>query len=109
MPPVHRYPQADMANEIKEPERREGPARGSLPRESTFTRNLRFEVAGEEGRALVASWSASIALGIMWLLLVAFGPKGLPPDLLPPPAPPIEVKFDEAELPPPTIIPPSEG
>jgi hypothetical protein len=66
--------------------------------ESTFTRNLRYEVASEEGRVLVVSHTFSIALGILWLLLVFFLPA-------PPPAiqllredetAPIEVQFEEA-------------
>src|SRR5688500_20361242 len=73
--------------------------------ESTFTRNLKWEFADEEGRALVGSYAISITLGILFLLLVKFGPESAPPSLLAPPAPPIEVVF-ENEPPPPTIIPP---
>ena len=72
--------------------------------ESTFTRNLKWEFADEEGRALVGSYAISITLGILFLLLVKFGPESAPPSLLAPPAPPIEVVF-ENEPPPPTPIP----
>ena len=86
---------------------RKGPRGGPPSKESTFTRNLKYEVAAEEGRALVGSWAASISLGVIWLLLVAFGPRSAPPSLIAPPPPPIEVTFDENELPPPTPIPPA--
>src|SRR5687767_7908355 len=72
--------------------------------ESTFTRNLRFEFADEEGRALVGSYAISITLGILFLLLVWYGPETPPASLLPDPQP-IEVVF-EGEVPEPTIIPP---
>jgi hypothetical protein len=42
--------------------------------ESTFTRNLRYELMGEEGRAIVGSYAVAIALGIVWILLVIFLP-----------------------------------
>ena len=73
--------------------------------ESTFTRNLKFEFADEEGRALVGSYAISITLGILFLLLVHFGPETPPASLLPPPAPPIVVEFD-GPVPEPTPIPP---
>ncbi|MGH7718089.1 MAG: AgmX/PglI C-terminal domain-containing protein [Gemmatimonadaceae bacterium] len=72
-------------------------ARGMTRDESTFTRNLRYEVASEEGRVLLMSYSFSVALGILWILLVVFLPA-------PPPAirllreeetAPIEVQFEE--------------
>ena len=50
--------------------------------ETTFTRNLRYEWASEEGRALVGSYAISAALGILWILLVIFGPTTPPPELL---------------------------
>ena len=74
--------------------------------ESTFTRNLKFEFADEEGRALVGSYAISITLGILFLLLVHFGPESVAPSLLPPPAPPIAVQFNPEDVPPPTPIPP---
>src|SRR5215210_6074534 len=73
--------------------------------DTTFTRNLKFEFADEEGRALVGSYAISITLGILFLLLVRFGPESRAPDLLPPPAPPIDVVF-EGPVPEPTPIPP---
>ena len=72
--------------------------------ESTFTRNLKFEFADEEGRALVGSYAISIALGVAFLLLVHFGPATKVADLLPPPPPPIDVVFEN--VPEPTPIPP---
>jgi hypothetical protein len=42
--------------------------------ETTFTRNLRYELMGEEGRAIVGSYVVAVALGILWLLLVVFLP-----------------------------------
>ena len=51
--------------------------------ETTFTRNLRYEWASEEGRALVGSYAISTAIGIAWILLVIFGPKTRELELLP--------------------------
>src|SRR5688572_7578781 len=73
--------------------------------ESTFTRNLKWEFADEEGRALVGSYAISITLGILFLLLVKFGPVSPPPSLLAEQPPPIEVQFDTTP-PEPTVIPP---
>ena len=42
--------------------------------ETTFTRNLRYELMGEEGRAIVGSYVVAVALGLLWLLLVIFLP-----------------------------------
>ena len=42
--------------------------------ETTFTRNLRYEIMGEEGRAIVGSYVVAVALGLVWLLLVIFVP-----------------------------------
>jgi outer membrane biosynthesis protein TonB len=88
------------------PEKRQ---RSSRPRgqrrdEATFTRNLRYEMAGQEGRALIGSWTLSAALGVMWLLLVAFGPRTDVSHLLPPEERPINVTF---EPPPPAPAPPT--
>ena len=74
-------------------------------RETTFTRNLRFELADEENRALLGSYAISIALGVAFLLMVQFYPvtdnairlipeqsitvqfeDELPPEVAPPPA-----------------------
>ncbi len=62
--------------------------------ETTFTRNLRYEIAGEEGRALVGSYSISFGLGILFLLMVWFGPLTKPLSLMreEAPPPPIAIK-----------------
>jgi hypothetical protein len=73
--------------------------------ESTFTRELKWEVAGEEGAALRNSYFISMALGAAWLALVFWGPRTEVPHLLPPDAAPIDVVLDEP-LPPPTPIEP---
>jgi len=67
------------------------PANG---RDAVFTRSLRYELAGEEGRALLASYGFAFALGIAWLLIVYFGPRTLPMRLLSPDEQPIAVTFD---------------
>ncbi|MEP6690479.1 MAG: AgmX/PglI C-terminal domain-containing protein [Gemmatimonadaceae bacterium] len=74
--------------------------------ETTFTRNLRYEIAGEEGRALVGSWGVAFLLGIVWLMLVWFGPITKPPSLLAEEAPPpaIEVKDLQPVEPPPAVV-----
>jgi hypothetical protein len=71
--------------------------------EASFTRNLRFELADEEGRALLGSWGFSGTLGLLWILLVLFGPKTDVSNLLPPEDRPINVTF---EAPPPPDVPP---
>ena len=73
--------------------------------ETTFTRNLRYEWASEEGRALVGSYGISAVLGIVWILLVLFGPRGEEFELIrPEEAVPIEFTMDE--LPPEAPTPP---
>ena len=62
--------------------------------EATFTRNLRYELADEEGRGLLGSWMISGAVGVLWVLLVAFGPTTDVTHLLPPEDRPIDVKFE---------------
>jgi hypothetical protein len=42
--------------------------------ETTFTRNLRYELMGEEGRAIVGSYGIAITLGLIWIALVIFLP-----------------------------------
>ena len=79
----------------------EGPAPVSKNgRDAVFTRKLHYELAGEEGRALLASYCVSFALGIAWLLFVYFGPRTLPMRLLSPDEQPIAVTFDALESPP---------
>lgn len=73
--------------------------------ESRFTRNLKFEVADEEGRALIGSYTISIALGLAFLALVKFGPETREPTLLSVEEEPIEVTFDSAQVPEPTPVP----
>ncbi|MGI8496548.1 MAG: AgmX/PglI C-terminal domain-containing protein [Gemmatimonadaceae bacterium] len=51
-----------------------GPSRGRGRDETTFTRALKFEALGEEGRPVVVSYAISITLGILWLLAVWFLP-----------------------------------
>ncbi len=64
--------------------------------ETTFTRNLRYEIMGEEGRAIVGSYAVAVALGLFWLALVIFLPpvesriQLLSPDELGP----VEVQVD---------------
>jgi hypothetical protein len=84
-----------------EPERRASPRpRGGIRPgdEATFTRNLRFELADEEGRVLLGSWGVSTGLGLVWIALVLFGPSTDVTHLLPPEERPISVRF---EAPPP--------
>ncbi len=79
-------------------ERRTTPRRVSRPApvrdEATFTRNLRYELADEEGRGLLGSWVISGTVGVLWVLLVAFGPTTDVTHLLPPEERPIDVKFE---------------
>jgi hypothetical protein len=62
--------------------------------ETSFTRNLRSELAGEEGQALIGSSSISIALGVLWILLVIFGPRTEASHLLSAEERPIAVTFE---------------
>ena len=62
-------------------------------------RSLRYEIAGEEGRALLTSYALSFALGIAWLAFVYFGPRTLPMQLLSRDERPIAVTFDMPEPP----------
>lgn len=66
-------------------------------RDAVFTRSLRYELAGEEGRVLIGSYGFAFALGIAWLLFVYFGPRTLPMRLLSPDEQPIAVTFDALE------------
>jgi len=75
--------------------------------ETSFTRNMRFEIADAEGRGLVYSYAISLGLGIIWLLMVWFLPSSPPSiTLLPPEEVPVEVKFENAP-PTPTPAPPA--
>jgi hypothetical protein len=73
-------------------------------RDAVFTRSLRYELAGEESRALVGSYTFAFLLGIAWLLFVYFGPRTLPMQLLSPDEQPIEVTFDAVETMPETLV-----
>jgi len=66
-------------------------------RDTVFGRSLRYEIAGEEGRALLGSYIFAFALGIAWLAIVYFGPRTLPMRLLSPDEQPIAVTFDALE------------
>jgi hypothetical protein len=74
---------------------------GGRPRdETTFTRAMRWEACGEEGRALVGSWTISVVLGILWLLLVFFGPEVAEDIDLTPPDESVEITVTPEEAPP---------
>jgi hypothetical protein len=66
--------------------------------ETSFTRELRHELASSEGRALLISSSISAGLGLLWILLVIFGPRTEAEHLLSADERPIAVTF---EAPPP--------
>jgi hypothetical protein len=81
------------------------PPRGERQRprldDTSFTRNMRYEFADAEGRAIRNSWVASCALGLIWVLLVLFLPA-VPPAialLRPDETGPIEVKFEDTSPP----------
>lgn len=59
--------------------------------DSTFTRNLRFEWASEEGRALVGSYAISIGLGLAFLAMVHLVDP--PPEVQAAEAAPTQVTF----------------
>jgi hypothetical protein len=70
--------------------------------DTAFTRNMRFEFADAEGRAIMNSWLIAVGLGLLWLALVVFLPP-IPPAISlmrPEETGPIEVKFED--LTPPT-------
>jgi len=73
------------------------PAASDTRRDAVLTRSLRYEIAGDEGRALLGSYAFAFALGIAWLLIVYFGPKTLPMQLLARDEQPIAVTFDALE------------
>jgi hypothetical protein len=66
--------------------------------ETSFTRELRHELASDEGRALLVSSSISAGIGFLWILLVIFGPHTEASHLLSADERPINVTF---EAPPP--------
>ena len=66
-------------------------------RDGVFERSLRYEIAGDEGRALLGSYTFAFALGIAWLAFVYFGPRTFPMRLLPPEERPIAVTFEAIE------------
>ena len=63
-------------------------------RDKALGRSFKYEIAGEEGRALLTSYMFSFALGIAWLAIVYFGPRTLPMQLLPRDERPIAVTLD---------------
>ena len=73
------------------------PAAPTAGRDTVFNRSLRYEVAGEEGRALLGSYAFAFTLGVAWLLFVYFGPQTFPMQLLPTDERPIAVTFDALE------------
>ncbi|HEU4563748.1 MAG TPA: AgmX/PglI C-terminal domain-containing protein [Gemmatimonadaceae bacterium] len=86
------------------------PARRGPVDDTTFTRNLRYEAFAEEGRALIGSYGISIALGIIWLLLVWFGPRAAKDiRLLPEEEVGVTLEFEDAPALPQTAPAPQEG
>ena len=78
----------------------EVPEPASLPadgRDASLSRSLRYEIAGEEGRALLTSYALSFGLGLAWLAFVYFGPRTLPMQLLSRDERPIAVTFDAVD------------
>ncbi len=59
------------------------PNAGRTPNESSFGTSLRFELADDEGRALLGSYAISAAIGIAFLLLLHFGPRVQPVPVVP--------------------------
>jgi hypothetical protein len=95
-----------MADETRAPR----PVRKSID-DASFTRQLRYEFADAEGRAILYSYLMSGAIGIIWLLLVLFLPA--PPNsinLLKEEQPvSIEVKAEDVPIPTPAPVPASAG
>ena len=98
-----------MADQAKPP-RSPRPVRAALD-DVSFTRQLRYEFADAEGRAILYSYAFSGILGVLWLLLVFFLPS--PPNsinLLKEEEPVnIQVKTEDIPAPTPAPIPASEG
>jgi hypothetical protein len=95
-----------MAAQAKAPR----PVRKSVD-DVSFTRQLRYEFADAEGRAILYSYGMSALLGIIWILLVLFLPA--PPNsinLLKEEEPVnIEVKTEDIPIPTPAPVPVSAG
>jgi hypothetical protein len=72
---------------------------------ASFSRNLRYELAGEEGRALLGSYAISFALGAAFLLLVFLYPPIVEPVDA---APVVDVVVLDPEPPPPPPPQPTE-
>src|SRR4030095_2251975 len=66
-------------------------------RDRALGRSLRYELAGEESRPLLVSDAVSVALGIVCLAFVYFGPRTLPMQLLSRDERPIAVTFDAVD------------
>ncbi|HZS61403.1 MAG TPA: AgmX/PglI C-terminal domain-containing protein [Gemmatimonadaceae bacterium] len=81
------------------PKRRTGRVRAPVD-ETSFTRELRHELASDEGRALLVSSGISAGIGVLWLFLVLFGPRTETAHLLSAEERPINVTF---EAPPPDL------
>lgn len=77
---------------------------GQPSRDAAFTRSLHYEILGEEDRALLGSWATAIVLALLWLLLVWFGPKSPPPQLINP-AETAPITLDVAPPPPEAAAP----
>jgi hypothetical protein len=73
------------------------PPAAEIGRDAVFGRSLRYEVAGDEGRALLGSYSFAFTLGVVWLAFVYFGPRTERMQLLAPEERPISVTFDALE------------
>jgi hypothetical protein len=78
-------------------------------RDAIFSRSLRYEIAGDEGRALIGSYTFAFALGVAWLAFVYFGPRTLPMRLLAPEEQPIAVTFEALDAPPEPVVAVDEG
>jgi hypothetical protein len=92
-------PRSSGASQGPTPPRRSGRQRAPVD-ETSFTRELRHELAGEEGRALLVSSGISSAIGFVWILFVIFGPRTEASHLLSAEERPIAVTF---EAPPPDL------
>ena len=94
-----------MATPIRPAESRGKPRRPNG--ETRFSRSLRFEFAGEEGRALIGSYAISIGLAVAFLLMVYLSPERADNPILHQPEP-IAVRFDEVpETPAEPVVPQS--